>query len=129
MPNFVRIGQTLVNADKIITAKEEDVYLDTIKKTKRCVHIVFENGNELAVDLSVTNLDGLEVLLNREKPSGGSDSTASKNLPQTNGVEVGATTSEGEFEQTENNSDRLPHVTTPDWVKNLSKEGKNVTEM
>ena len=148
MSKFVKIGKTLVNANKIITVKEEEVLLDGRKQAKLAIRITFENGNELIVDPSVCSLEHIEFILNEEKKHTGSSSTSKNDITETHRVEDSATTSEGTLDEEENNADKLQlkpvtlddipddlqlnQITrhdTPDWIKNLGKEGKNVTQI
>lgn len=148
MSKFVKIGKTLVNSDKIITVKEEEVLLDGRKQAKLAIRITFENGNELIVDPSVCSLEHIEFVLNEEKKSTGSSSTSKNDITETHRVEDSATTPERTLDEEENNTDklqlkpvalddipddvRLKQVArhdTPDWIKNLGKEGKSVTQI
>ena len=131
MSKFVKIGKTLVNSDKIITVKEEEVLLDGKKQAKLAIRITFENGNELIVDPSVCSLEHIEFILNDEKKSTGSSSTSKNDITETHRVEDSATTSERTLDEEENNADnsQLIQHSTPDWIKNLGKEGKSVTQI
>lgn len=131
MSKFIKIGKTLVNSDKIITVKEEEVLLDGKKQAKLAIRITFENGNELIVDPSVCSLEHIEFILNDEKKSTGSSSTSKNDITETHRVEDSATTSERTLDEEENNADnsQLAQYSTPDWIKNLGKEGKSVTQI
>lgn len=131
MSKFVKIGKTLVNSDKIITVKEEEVLLDGKKQAKLAIRITFENGNELIVDPSVCSLEHIEFILNDEKKNTGSSSTSKNDITETHRVEDSATTSERTLDEKENNIDnpQLTQYSTPDWIKNLGKEGKLVTQI
>lgn len=131
MSKFIKIGKTLVNSDKIITVKEEEVLLDGKKQAKLAIRITFENGNELIVDPSVCSLEHIEFILNDEKKNTGSSSTSKNDIIETHRVEDSATTSERTLDEEENNADnsQLAQYSTPDWIKNLGKEGKSVTQI
>ena len=131
MSKFIKIGKTLVNSDKIITVKEEEVLLDGKKQAKLAIRITFENGNELIVDPSVCSLEHIEFVLNDEKKNTGSSSTSKNYITETHRVEDSATTSERTLDEEENNADnsQLIQHSTPDWIKNLGKEGKSVTQI
>ena len=131
MSKFIKIGKTLVNSDKIITVKEEEVLLDGKKQAKLAIRITFENGNELIVDPSVCSLEHIEFILNDEKKSTGSSSTSKNDITETHRVEDSATTSERTLDEEENNADnsQLTQHSTPDWIKNLGKEGKSATQI
>lgn len=107
MSKFVKIGKTLVNSDKIITVKEEEVILDGRKQAKLAIRITFENGNELIVDPSVCSLEHIEFVLNEEKKNTGSSSTSKNDITETHRVEDSATTSERTLDEKENNTDKL----------------------
>lgn len=131
MSKFIKIGKTLVNSDKIITVKEEEVLLDGKKQAKLAIRITFENGNELIVDPSVCSLERIEFIINDEKKNTGSSSTSKNDITETHRVEDSATTSERTLDEEENNADnsQLTQHSTPDWIKNLGKEGKSVTQI